>query len=213
MTATDQPVDCDKPPLRQWLIAGGTLSLAGLLGLFWLPLIVLGLIGLGLGIRAVLVPRMAGWAIIGLSAACLSGTGIQHWKWYHSEAPADAIRLDFDAITTKQLRLAELRSHVGQRVCLKGYIYPTDEQEFSSFLFTPNGASRHRHRVAGAILPAGASIHWTQGPVAVTGVLSELTPGEDLDPMWILRDCEVRMATSPFQLARGPLMSCYYPDE
>lgn len=213
MTSMAEPANCDQPLSWKWPLAGGALSLAGLMGLFWFPLIVLGLIGLGLGIRSVLVSRMAGWAIIGLSAACLSGTGIQHWRWYQAEAPADAIRLDFDAITTKQLRLAELRSHIGQRVCLKGYIYPTHEQEFSSFLFTPNGASRHRYRVAGAFLPTGASVHWTRSPVAVTGVLSELTPGEELDPMWILRDCDVRMAQSPFQLASGPRMSCYYPDE
>lgn len=213
MTATALPVNCDKPPSRMWLITGGALSLAGLLGLFWLPLIALGLIGLGLGIRSVLVSRMAGWAIIGLSAACLSGTGIQHWKWYQAEAPADAIRLDFDVITTKQLRLAELRSHVGQRVCLKGYIYPTHEQEFSTFLLSPNGATRSRYRLAGAVLPRGSTFHWTAGPVAVTGVLSELTPGSEMEPMWILRDCEVCEAKSPWQLARNRRSACYYPND
>lgn len=214
MTSTAEPANCDKPLSWKWPVAGNGLSIAGLAGMLWWPLVTLGLIGLATAVRSVLAKASVTSALpLALSVACLSATGIQHWHWYEAEAPADAIRLDFDALTRKQLRIPELRRYIGQRVCLKGYIYPTHERQFSSFLLTPNGAARRRYRVAGAVLPHGSTFHWTPGPVAVTGVLAELTPDTDLEPMWILRNCEVCIANSPFQLARGPLMSCDYPDE
>ena len=219
MTSMVEPANCDKPLSRKWPIAGSGLSIAGLAGMLWWPLVTLGLIGLATGVRSILARapvmsiRVASGVTLGLSIACLSATGLQHWRWFHAEAPADAIRLDFDALTTKQLRLTELRTHIGQRVCLKGYIYPTHEQEFSSFLLSPNGAARDRYRYSGAVLPIGSTFHWTAGPVAVTGVLSELPSRGELEPMWILRDCEVREAKSPWQLARYRGSACYYPKD
>lgn len=85
----------------------------------------------------------------------------------------------------------------GQRICLKGYVYPTDEiVGLTEFLLTPDGSGQDEQYV-GVILAAGTTWDWARGGVAVSGLLElnpAYTPGSDLDVRYILKDASVRPA-------------------
>ena len=87
----------------------------------------------------------------------------------------------------------------GQRICLKGYVYPTGEVDgLTEFLLTADGNGRDEQYV-GVILAAGTTWDWTKEGVAVSGMLElnpEYTAGSDREIRYFLKDASVRPARS-----------------
>ena len=144
--------------------------------------------------------------LVGICFSVLFAVVIPPWhaEKYRSEAPEGVVRLDFAEVTSAKPKGADLAAYAGQRVCLKGYVYPTDQQQgITSFLLTLNGQDGPKIVFVGAIFEPPQTWNWSGHPQAVTGTLA-MNPSYDTKngtPQWVLRDCEVRPSRTPIQLA------------
>ncbi len=147
-------------------------------------------------------------AILGIALSVMLAVVIPTWhiERFRAEAPAGTVRLDFSEVASTKNNVVGLEKYEGQRVCLKGYVFPTDRQiGITSFLMSSNGVFGSESGMIGVLLASPQTWTWSYGGQAVTGTLvpnPDFVEGdEEIKSKWILRDSEVRPALSPVQLA------------
>ena len=197
-------------PLSPWAVGSlvfGAMSALGVLN----PMLT------GMALLGAACALMAFWAIrkyevrgrgvarLGFGLSVMYAVVIPWWhlEQFRSEAPAGVIRLDFEKVVSSSPGKADLEAYFGQRVCLKGYVYPTDQYKgITSFYLTRNGTSQRDGDFIGVILASPQTWNWSSQGQSVTGTLipNPNFKGEET-PRWILKECEVRPSRCPIQIA------------
>lgn len=185
-------------------------SLIAYLGLFGIGLAI---VGVFVGLLAMLVIKRSGGALSGMWLATLGallclvnaagGIGLQVYHYQH-EVPEGFARVNFTEQISKQgfeerdgaQRVpAAVEALVGQPVFLKGFMYPTGQTEgLTSFLLLKDsgeccfGGKPALQDMIGITMDAGKDVDYYSGRVSVAGTfeLNKNYSGESLEPVYLL---------------------------
>lgn len=192
--------------LSPWAIISAICGLASAIAFFVPAAVVIASISLAAGAVALRAIRKhdhpgRGVAYFGIAASLAMSTAAIAWHVarFRSEAPEGCVRLNFSSLTNDNQHA--LVSFSGQRICLKGYAYPT-RFPVGTFVFTSDEARTLESMII-VQLPAGETWSWRPEALAVSGTLVE-NPARATDPIqprFILTHSIIRPSRTPLQLA------------